>query len=221
MLCENALIRGYNEKKLFPLPLGNYVENNYQIEVDTQGNIFMTRGHQQVIKFDSQGNFITDWLVSDENPVKIALDSKDNIYVEILTHYITKERHPYVSYLDVETGRSVYSTVIVVSPICDFSISKYNSLGKVLYEKCYMKKKVGSTLNPIALDSYDNLFICFERSVLMYNNRGVFMGSFGSRGSGPGQFDEPIDIAVDKENNVYILDKGNFCIQKFLPSNKG
>jgi DNA-binding beta-propeller fold protein YncE len=38
---------------------------------------------------------------------------------------------------------------------------------------------------------------------------------FGGRGIGRGKFDYPVDIAVDSEENIYVIDQGNGRIQKF------
>jgi len=39
--------------------------------------------------------------------------------------------------------------------------------------------------------------------------------TWGSQGTGDGQFQDPRDVAVDKEGNVYVVDSGNHRIQKF------
>ncbi len=39
--------------------------------------------------------------------------------------------------------------------------------------------------------------------------------SFGSRGSGHGQFHFPMGVAVDRDGNILVVDKGNHRIQKF------
>jgi hypothetical protein len=41
--------------------------------------------------------------------------------------------------------------------------------------------------------------------------------SIGSPGSGPGQLNDPCDVAVDAKRNVYVADTGNDRIQKFGP----
>jgi DNA-binding beta-propeller fold protein YncE len=42
-----------------------------------------------------------------------------------------------------------------------------------------------------------------------------FVGSWGSSGNGPGQFNNPQDVAVDADGNVFVVDRGNTRIQRF------
>jgi DNA-binding beta-propeller fold protein YncE len=46
----------------------------------------------------------------------------------------------------------------------------------------------------------------------------VLIRSWGSSGSGPGEFASPSGIAVEGWGNVYVADSGNFRIQEFDPS---
>ncbi len=39
--------------------------------------------------------------------------------------------------------------------------------------------------------------------------------SWGDKGTGPGQFDEPFDVAVDQAGFVYVTDVRNHRVQKF------
>lgn len=43
----------------------------------------------------------------------------------------------------------------------------------------------------------------------------VFVTKWGGSGSDPGQFNRPVDVAVDASGNVYVADRGNARIQKF------
>jgi DNA-binding beta-propeller fold protein YncE len=43
----------------------------------------------------------------------------------------------------------------------------------------------------------------------------VYLTQWGSYGSGSGQFDAPIGVAVDASGNVYVADGNNHRIQKF------
>ena len=50
------------------------------------------------------------------------------------------------------------------------------------------------------------------------NARGEWVASWGSLGSGPGQFDTPHGIAVGPKDEVFVADRGNRRIQVFDPS---
>ena len=77
----------------------------------------------------------------------------------------------------------------------------------------------------IAFDSNDNMYITdgyTNARVAKYDRRGAWVKSFGSRGSGgahadqnPGQFNTPHNIAVDRQDNVYVADRNNRRIQVF------
>ncbi|MCY1021116.1 DUF6265 family protein [Pyxidicoccus sp. MSG2] len=44
---------------------------------------------------------------------------------------------------------------------------------------------------------------------------GKFRFTFGRRGTGKGEFEEPSGVAVDQDGNIYVSDAGNHRIQKF------
>lgn len=43
----------------------------------------------------------------------------------------------------------------------------------------------------------------------------AYTSQFGSSGSGNGQFSTPLGIAVDSNDNIFVVDQGNYRIQKF------
>ena len=47
-----------------------------------------------------------------------------------------------------------------------------------------------------------------------------FVSEFGGKGESPGKFSEKTRIAFDKNNNIYVLDIDNLCVQKFDPDGK-
>ncbi|PYR13626.1 MAG: 6-bladed beta-propeller [Acidobacteria bacterium] len=77
----------------------------------------------------------------------------------------------------------------------------------------------------IAWDSDDNIYVSdgyTNSRVAKFDKRGAWIKSWGSRGSGgqhadenPGQFNTPHNIGVDRQNNVYVADRGNRRIQVF------
>ncbi|HEY2152585.1 MAG TPA: peptidyl-alpha-hydroxyglycine alpha-amidating lyase family protein [Vicinamibacterales bacterium] len=77
----------------------------------------------------------------------------------------------------------------------------------------------------VAWDSDDNIYISdgyTNSRVAKYDKHGNWVKSWGSRGSGgphadenPGQFSTPHNIGIDRQNNVYVADRGNRRIQVF------
>ncbi len=76
----------------------------------------------------------------------------------------------------------------------------------------------GEFFNPqnIAVDSEGNVYVTDlgNRRVQQFNNDGTFLKTWGSSGSGAGQFNSVSGIAVD-ENSVYVVDNQLNKIQKF------
>ena len=77
----------------------------------------------------------------------------------------------------------------------------------------------------VAWDSDDNIYISdgyTNSRVAKFDKRGNWVKSWGSRGSGgphadenSGQFNTPHNIGIDRQNNVYVADRGNRRIQVF------
>src|SRR5262249_29421812 len=69
-----------------------------------------------------------------------------------------------------------------------------------------------------AWDAAGNIFVADglgNARVAEFNSKGVFVRSFGSKGTEPGLFGSVLAIAVDSQGNVYVADGGNKRIQVF------
>jgi len=51
--------------------------------------------------------------------------------------------------------------------------------------------------------------------VVKFGTGGHYLGAWGARGTGPGRFQQPMGIAVDRSGDVYVADAGNDRVQKF------
>ena len=51
--------------------------------------------------------------------------------------------------------------------------------------------------------------------VSIFTTDGEFVKSFGSKGHGPVQFDDPREICLDKNGTMYVCDAGNNRVQIF------
>jgi hypothetical protein len=68
----------------------------------------------------------------------------------------------------------------------------------------------------VAWDAAGNIFISdgyTNSRVVKYDKDGRFIKDFGTKGTGPGQFNTPHSIQVDAHGNVYVADRGNRRIQ--------
>jgi sugar lactone lactonase YvrE len=57
--------------------------------------------------------------------------------------------------------------------------------------------------------------------VVVFAANGAPLGQFGSAGLGPGQFDEPVGIAINPDGILYVADTWNQRIQSFAVSADG
>ena len=71
---------------------------------------------------------------------------------------------------------------------------------------------------PISIAVHDGLLYVGEEGnyrVSVFTLEGQFVTSFGSEGTGPGQFQLPCGIAVDSNGVVYVCDRINKNVQVF------
>jgi DNA-binding beta-propeller fold protein YncE len=73
--------------------------------------------------------------------------------------------------------------------------------------------------NGITVDTHGNVFVTEFRlnQVIMLSPFGEQLTSWGSEGTGSGEFDRPFDVAVDSTGTVYVTDMGNQRVQLFAP----
>ena len=70
----------------------------------------------------------------------------------------------------------------------------------------------------VAWDSQGNTYVTdgyINSRVAKYDRNGVWVKSWGTKGSGPGEFNIPHSIAIDRQDNVYVGDRTNHRIQVF------
>ncbi|MCP4708348.1 MAG: 6-bladed beta-propeller [Planctomycetes bacterium] len=176
-------------------------EFNYPngVTIDQNNNLYITDTNNcRIQKMDANGVYITKWGASGEGdgeflfPSGIATDGVDYVYV------VDQHRHD-VQKFDLE------GTFIEKWGRKGSGEGEFNFEGAVMYPG-------------IVLDSDNNIYISDYSNyrVQKFDSEGNFLKSWGERGSGDGQFSTPTGIAVDENNNIYVLDAGgNDRIQKF------
>ncbi len=81
-------------------------------------------------------------------------------------------------------------------------------------------ERVGQRPTGIALDAARGLLYVIDtpaHEVLVYDTLGALRRRLGGRGTAPGQFNYPTNIAVARNGTVYITDSMNFRVQSFGP----
>ncbi|HEY5568896.1 MAG TPA: 6-bladed beta-propeller, partial [Gammaproteobacteria bacterium] len=76
-----------------------------------------------------------------------------------------------------------------------------------------------ATVTSVALDAHGNVFVAdfYNHRIQKFAADGAFLTSFGSEGSGPGQFNYPIAVAVAADGTVFVADFGNHRVQRWQP----
>ncbi len=72
----------------------------------------------------------------------------------------------------------------------------------------------------IAVDSQGRVLVADtgNKRIVVYDQEGNYLTEFGSGGFDPGQFDEPVDVAVGSDGVAYVTDTWNQRIQSFIPT---
>lgn len=69
----------------------------------------------------------------------------------------------------------------------------------------------------IVCDSYGYVYISdrLDNNIKKFTSDGILVSTFGSAGTGDGQFSQVYRIAIDLNDNIYAIDKENHRVQKF------
>ena len=127
-----------------------------------------------------------------------------------------KEHYQYeVSYKPTIKGRhkldiKVIGEHIKGSPFSVAAKSPVEKLGLVIKSLSVMNGPMG-----IVISQSGNVVVTEYFCVTLYSPSGERLQSFGTRGSGQGQFDDLHGVAVDGEGNILVADYYNNRIQKF------
>lgn len=171
-------------------------------------NDYLDIGEPHGIAIDSNGNqYVVDKL---NDRVKIFSSSGEYISSFGNTEEGVFDQDVY----DITLDNNGY---LYVSTRCH--IYKFSYLGSFIsrWGTCDDAVPLGE-LRAIHYDASQNRIMVSEadrHKVQVFTKNGTFIGSFGSLGSGNGQFDEPYGITTDSDGNIYVVDSNNHRVQKF------
>jgi len=208
--CDNGRIQKFDSEGNFMAKWGDYACYG-GITTDSDDKIYVA-DIDRVYIFNSDGKLLNTWDWSNIFRIQpyitgITADNSGFIYI-----VVTVDDIPYSSIYkcnkdgefaklwgDIEEG---YWTIEGVPVYLEDNLLRTDTIGGIVTD---------SEGNVLVTDTGNN-------EIDIYDSNGKFITSFGSEGSGDGQFNNPTGITIDNKGNLYVIDSGNYRIQKFAPN---
>jgi hypothetical protein len=211
------------------------------VAVNSQGHVFVfSRGNSvgpsymarasQLLEFDANGNFVREIgknLYGWSYAHAVRVDPQDNIWVVDKGSNLILKINPQgrvewvfgrVQEASHFTGPPDYAAVLarhLDRAGVEVEIPEDNS---ARWPIPVHQDNVFNQPTDVAWDSQGNSYFSdgyINSRVAKANARGEWVKSWGSLGTGPGQFDTPHGIAVSPDDEVFVADRGNRRIQVF------
>lgn len=177
------------------------------VAVDSQDRVYVfNRGDHPVIVFDKDGKFLNAWgegVFADAHG--IFIDRHDHVYcTDHVDHTIRKFTTDGELLMTLGEPHQASDTGFVMdkTPV-QHSAGPFNKVTNVA---------VHDSGEMFISDGYGNA------RVHHFSADGECLASWGSPGSGPGQFNLPHSIVVDRSRRVYVADRENSRVQIFSAS---
>jgi sugar lactone lactonase YvrE len=219
---------------------GNFLHAS-SLAVDSQENVYVVDSELPSIqKFTSDGQLLARWieppsaeLMKLENSPIFLLQQFANLGgfkgPDYLNYWLTFDWQKLLKTLNFNpSGIAVDSqdNVYVGFNVPNDSIRKYTPDGRVLNQWADFGNNPGQLHFPmdIVRDRHGNLYIAdslnqrIVKLVVKLDATGRWVTSvtsWGKLGNEPGEFLLPLSLAIDQEDNVYVVDGGTIRIQKF------
>jgi streptogramin lyase len=171
------------------------------IDADAAGNIYVAdSGNDRVVKFDADGNFITKWGQSGlgENNAEFGT----------------------IQGLAVNSA----GTEVFVADAQARRVKKFDGSGAFLAQSGPYSPTPSSAdgafaaPSQLAVDPITGDVLVADANnnrVQRFSSSLVFISKFGLLGLGDGEFQAPVDIALDKNGNAWVSDSSNNRLQRF------
>ena len=200
------------------------------VAMDDGDNILVADyGNSHIQKFTSCGKFIA--AVKIKQPVGIAVHPQSkNIYVANMFDNCIQILNPDLTLSSSfgsrgrGDGQFNFPFDVAFDSTGNVYVVDYNNdhIQVFTVEGQFLRKfgKYGNEkarLIGICIDSEDVVYVTEKSNnrVSVFTCEGKFLTSFGTHGAGPGQFNNPHGIAVDKNGVVCVADSGNNRLQSF------
>ena len=188
------------------------------------GSRAFAHGGSRLFQFDRTGKFIREIGQASYGFMyaqQVRIDPQDNIWiVDQMTNYVMKLDS--AGRVQMLLGRKPESIPVPApAPRGDAggAGARGGAGGGGALPGAGQQSDVFNRPTDVAWDAAGNIFVADgggnNARVAKFDSKGVFVKSWGSRGTGTGLFGSVLAIAVDAQGNVYAADGGNKRIQVF------
>jgi hypothetical protein len=191
--------------------------------VSLGGSRAFAHGGSRLFQFDRTGKFVREIGQASYGFMfaqQVRIDPQDNIWiVDQMTNYVMK-LDP-TGRVQMLLGRKPESIPVpAAAPRGEAAGGAAGAAGRGgALPGAGNQSDVFNRPTDVAWDAAGNIFVADgagnNARVAKFNSKGVFIKSWGSKGTGPGLFGSVLGIAVDAQGNVYVADGGNKRIQVF------
>jgi DNA-binding beta-propeller fold protein YncE len=210
------------------------------IAIDSSGNVYVAdQGNARIDKFTSTGRFLAQWGTYGPgksqfyDPYGVAVAPSGKVYVTdylknqvdvftdtgaFITQWGSNDTEPgsALGLFDAPTGIAVDPAGnVYVADYYNDRVQKFDGAGKIL--SWFSLLPISHELNGpagVAVSSSGNVYVTLPSKDLVVEY-GTSFTTWGSPGSGNGQFNYTQGVAVDSSGNVYVVDNGNSRVEKF------
>jgi tripartite motif-containing protein 71 len=181
------------------------------VAIDAKGDIWVSDNqNSRIEEFNEKEEYLKQFGISGSGGSDIAgylaLDGKGNIWVDDWSHDSV--------YKYSEAGMLIESIGYGVTN------------GEDKFQICTAKCEAGiagsgngqfSSPYSIDVDSKGNLWVADtgNNRVEKFNEKGEYLGQFGTKGSGAGQLENPYSVAIDAKGNIWVTDGKPGYVEEF------
>ncbi|MCU0914050.1 MAG: 6-bladed beta-propeller [Planctomycetes bacterium] len=218
---RGSLLEGFGELLFGKKPLGVLVAP-YAVAVDATGILFVAdSGGAVVHAFDRRTHDYRQFSTLGketrlQRPVALAVLG-DRVYVaDSALHQVCVFRRNGEFLLAFGQDRLERPAGIAIRTVPSWSEHLRSLEGVVRGRTTYEETPRDATIRAGAIYVADTA----RHTIAVFDHKGAFLRELGTRGLGPGQFNFPTHLSIDRAGRLYVSDTLNYRIQVFGPDDQ-
>jgi len=202
------------------------------VAVDAAGTLYMLEEKYRVLKLDASGKILSSF--GSEGSGDGQFDEPTDLVFAAGKFYVADKGNDSVQIFDAD-GKFLSAIRKLEDPTAlavdaqeniyvlgKGRVAAYSPQGKLTATLGKGKEdQAGSLLKPVALMvMYDEVSVLDGNQVKVYSRKGEYLRTFGAKGRGRGELEEPVAIIPKDDVSFYIAELGNKRIQSFITQYK-